>query len=287
MQDDKQSSAPQETSGNLVNLSRGEEHEVRKRVSLRAAVVFETVRREGETELQRPALALAFSGLAAGMSMGFSLVASGVLQAALPDAPWRPLIVNFGYTIGFLIVILGSQQLFTENTLTALLPVLDDENPRSKLLQMLRLWGIVLVCNVIGAAVIATVLAKTGAFDPQVKSAFLHIGMTALRPSVADMLWRSILAGWLIALVVWLQPSADAQRLWVIVLITWLVGAANLSHVIAGSVEALYAVASGAYAWNAYVVHFLLPVLFGNCIGGCGLVALLNYGQIVPESGKA
>lgn len=274
---------PGEESGNIVQLSPDEEKEVRKRSSLRAAVVFETVRREGETEVSRPALALAFSGLAAGLSMGASLVGTGVLRASLPDVPWRTLIENLGYTLGFLIVILGRQQLFTENTLTAILPVLDDPDKPKKLLQMLRLWGIVLVTNVIGAAIFAEVVANTAMFEPKVKAAFLQIGLQALHPTFGEIVWRGILAGWLIALVVWLLPAAGPQRVWIIIIITWLVGAAGLSHIIAGSVEALYVVAAGSWPWTQYVTNFLVPVFIGNCIGGVGLVAILNYGQVVPE----
>jgi formate/nitrite transporter FocA (FNT family) len=274
-----------EQSGNIVQLSPQEEQEVKKRSALRAAVVFETIRREGETELSRPALALTFSGLAAGLSMGASLVGTGVLRAYLPDAPWRTLIENLGYTMGFLIVILGRQQLFTENTLTAILPVLDDHDKPKKLLEMLRLWAIVLITNVIGAAIFAEVVAKTAMFEPKIKAAFLQLALLTVHPTFGEIVWRGILAGWLIALVVWLLPAANPQRVWIIIIITWLVGAAGLSHIIAGSVEALYAVAAGAWPWTTYVTNFLIPVFIGNCIGGVGLVALLNYGQVVPEQG--
>jgi len=276
---------PDEAQGNIVQLSGTEEEEVRKRSAIRAAVVFETIRREGETEISRPPLALAFSGFACGLSMGFSLVGTGVFQTYSPDAVWRPLFVNLGYTFGFLIVVLGRQQLFTENTLTAILPVLDDPDKIKKLGQMLRLWGIVLVTNLIGAAIVAFVLAHTATFPEEVKANFLKIGLQTVEPTWGEIAWRGVLAGWLIALMVWLLPGADAQKLWVIIIITWLVGAAGLSHIIAGSVEALYAVAAGAYPWTQYIVHFLVPVFIGNCIGGVGLVAILNYGQVVPEQG--
>lgn len=275
---------PQESSGNIVQLTKDEEEQVRKRSSLRAAVVFETVRREGETEISRPALALAFSGLAAGLSMGFSLVGTGVLHAYLPDTPTRPLLESFGYTLGFLVVVLGRQQLFTENTLTAILPVLDDKDKPKKLWQMLRLWAIVLFTNLIGAAIFAEVAAKTAMFTPQFKAAFLQVGLTVVHPTFGEIVWRGILAGWLIAMMVWLLPAANPQRAWIIIIITWLVSAAGLSHIIAGSVEALYVVASGQYPWTAYITNFLVPVFIGNCIGGVGLVALLNYGQVVPEA---
>lgn len=274
-----------ESQGNIVQLSEDEEHEVRKRSALRAAVVFETVRREGETEATRPALALAFSGLACGLSMGFSLVGSGLLRAYTPDVAWRPLFVNLGYTLGFLIVVLGRQQLFTENTLTAILPVLDDPDKQKKLLQLIRLWAIVLFTNLIGAAIFAVVVAHTATFEPAVKAAFLQIGLEAVKPTFGEIVWRGILAGWLIALMVWLLPAANPQRIWIVLIITWLVGAAGLSHIIAGSVEALYAVAVGAWPWTTYVTNFLVPVFIGNTIGGVGLVAILNYGQVAPEQG--
>jgi formate/nitrite transporter FocA (FNT family) len=275
---------PQEAQGNLVELTQDEEQEVRKRSSLRAAVVFETVRREGETELTRPALALFFSALACGLSMGFSLVGPGLLRAHLADTPWRPLITNLGYTLGFMIVVLGRQQLFTENTVTAILPVLDDKDKVKKIGQMLRLWGVVLLGNLIGAAIFAYAAAHTSTFSPEIKAAFLALGQETLAPGFVDIIWRGILAGWLLALMVWLLPAANQQRLWVVLIITWLVGAAGLSHIIAGSVEALFAVASGAYPWQNYIYHFLVPVFIGNSIGGVLLVAILNYGQVLPES---
>jgi len=120
-----------------------------------------------------------------------------------------------GYTFGFLIVVLGRQQLFTENTVPAILPVLDDPDKLKKFGQM-RLWAIVLFSNLVGAAVFAYAMAHTATFDPNVKAAFLKIGLEALHPSFGEILWRGILAGWLIALMVWLLPSGNRQRLWVI-----------------------------------------------------------------------
>lgn len=219
--------------------------------------------------------------------MGFSLVGSGIIAAALPSTvPWRGLIINFGYTFGFLIVVLGRQQLFTENTLTAILPVLDDPDTWKKLGQMLRLWSIVLFCNLLGATLFAFVVSHTAVFEPSVKSAFLQLGLQALHPTFGEVVWRGILAGWLIALMVWLLPAGQNERVWIVLLITWLVGAAGLSHIIAGSVEALYAVCAGAWPWTSYVTGFLVPVFIGNCIGGAGLVAMLNFGQVLPEAGE-
>jgi formate/nitrite transporter FocA (FNT family) len=272
-----------ERAGNTVSLSPSEEREVRKRTGLRAEVVFETVRREGEAELRRSPQGLAFSGLAAGLSMGFSLVVVGVLHAMLPDAPWRPLVEAFGYTSGFVIVVLARQQLFTENTVTTILPLLDEPRKGAIFVRVLRMWSIVLASNLVGAAIFAEVVAHTGIFDPVFKSAFLDIGLKILAVPFWTAMLRGVFAGWLIALMVWLLPAADAQKLWVVVIVTYLVGVLNLTHIIAGSVDTLYAVASGAASPAAYLTQFLVPVLIGNTIGGVLLVSLLNYGEIAME----
>jgi len=269
--------------GETVQLTHNEEQEVRKRTGLRAAVVFESVRREGERELSRPLLSLAFSGLAAGLSMGFSLVVTGVLRGYLPVEPWRTLVENFGYTIGFVIVVLGRQQLFTENTVTAVLPLLDSPNRGHALVSVIRLWLVVLAANVIGAALFGYVVAHASIFPAQVHVAFAQLARETVAPGFWGVLVRGVFAGWLIALMVWLLPVADTQKLWVIVLITYVVGVGGFSHVVAGSVEALYGVAAGVLPAASYLTGFLIPVFIGNTLGGILLVSLLNYGQVAQE----
>ncbi len=141
-------------SGEGTITTRTEKKQVEERVAIGAHVVYETIRREGEEELNRPAAALAWSALAAGLSMGFSFIAEGLLMARLPDQPWRPLVSRAGYCIGFLIVILGRQQLFTENTLTVVLPLLVRKD-LATLLRMLRLWAVVLGANLVGTFLFA------------------------------------------------------------------------------------------------------------------------------------
>jgi formate-nitrite transporter family protein len=270
-------------SGATVDLSPTEEREVRKRTGLRAAVVFESVRREGDVELQRSPVSLAFSGLAAGLSMGFSLVMTGLLRAYLPNEPWRVLLENFGYTIGFVIVVLGRQQLFTENTVTAILPLLDNPRKGETFIKVARLWCVVLAANLVGTAAFAFTVAHTSLFPQAVHAAFGQLARDAVAPGFGGVLLRGVFAGWLLALMVWLLPVADTQKLWVVVLVTYVVGVASFSHIVAGSAEALYGVATGVLPAGTYAIDFLLPVFVGNAVGGILLVSLLNYGQVAPE----
>ena len=214
--------------------------------------------------------------------MGFSLLSEGLLRAHLPDAPWRPLITKFGYSIGFLIVILGRQQLFTENTLTVILPLLRKKN-LSTLAKVGRLWGIVLAANLAGAFIFASVLGNTNAVGPDIRSAITDIAREAYSADPGSIFLRGIFAGWLIALMVWLLPFAEAGRVWVIMLITYFVGLGSFSHIIAGSVDALFLVGVGEKSVAAYLFQYMLPTLFGNILGGVSLVAAFAHVQFIAR----
>lgn len=265
-------------------LDSREAKEIEERAAIGVSIVYEAIRREGEEELRRSSAALAWSGLAAGLSMGFSLVMNGILRAALPPADWRPLISKFGYTTGFVIVVLARQQLFTENTLTVILPLLKRRNWATAR-NVLRLWSIVLIANLIGALAFAWIVGNTPIFDPVRQQSFTEVGLEAAAGSFGGKLLTGIFGGWLIALMVWLLPAAEAARFWVIILLTYMVGLGDFSHVIAGSVEVLYLVTTGVLGWGAYLGGFLLPALLGNIIGGISLVALLNHAQVVAGRG--
>ncbi len=261
-----------------------EQREAHERTAPSGKVVYRAILEEGEGELERSTSALFWSGLAAGLSMGFSMIAEGLLNAHLAETLWRPLVSKFGYSAGFLIVILGRQQLFTENTLTPILPLLK-EKKASTLLNVLRLWVVVFVANMLGALAIAYVTARTEAFEPGVRNEFIKLGQQALEGNFGTILLKGIFAGWLIALMVWLLPFAETARVWVIILITYLVGLGHFSHIIAGAVETFAAAASGAETWSDVLARFVAPALIGNIIGGVLLVATLNHAQIVAGGG--
>lgn len=267
---------------NELELTESEQHEAEERSSVTVRVVHEAVRREGEDELQRSAQALGWSGLAAGLSIGFSFITEGLLRSHIPDAPWRPLIAKFGYSVGFVLVVLGRQQLFTENTLTPILPLLHRKN-LATLARVLRLWAVVLVANLAGALVIAWVLGNTEAFRPEVRQALREIAQESAGVSFGVAALRGVFAGWLIAFMVWLLPFAESARVAVIVGITWLVGVGGFPHIIAGSAEVLFLVTTGALPWQHYLGGYMVPTLLGNILGGVSLVAALNHAQVVSK----
>ena len=260
-----------------------EEQEIAARHSTpRPLVIHEIIREEGEAELKRTNVALGLSGLAAGLSMGFSFLTEALLQAATPKNTSQHAIASFGYTIGFILVVLARQQLFTESTLTAVLPVLTRRDFKT-LLAAARLWAIVLSTNLIGTWIFALLIHHASLFSNDVNQALGDIAQQAVPPDFYVTLVRAFFAGWLIALMVWILPSAQAARLLTILLVTYVVALARLSHVVAGSSEAAYGVLSGTATIGQYFSLFLVPTLLGNIIGGTLMVTLLNHGSVLPE----
>jgi formate/nitrite transporter FocA (FNT family) len=246
--------------------------------------IHRVIREEGEEQLERHSGAVAWSGLAAGLSMGFSFLTMALLQARLPEeAPWRPLVSGFGYTIGFLIVILGRQQLFTETTLTPVLPVLAEFSV-VRLLKLFRFWAVVLGANLVGTWLFAWGIAHESFFTPTIWHSLGMISSEAVQEPFAPMAFKSLLAGWLIALMVWLLPSAGPAKMAIIVTITYVVAMGQFNHVIAGSCEAAFSVITGTHTLAQYFLTFLCPTLLGNTVGGVALVAMLNHAPLATES---
>jgi len=242
-------------------------------------LIYRSVRQDGEYALRQPSVDLMWSGFAAGLSMGFSLIAEGLLRAHLPDAPWTPLVSKWGYAAGFLIVVLGRQQLFTEQTLTAILPFMAQVRPLGAFRNVARLWVVVLAANLAGTAVVSAAIALTPAFAPEMHHAFSHIGHAAMSHGFLATMVRGVFAGFLIAVMIWLLPGAGAARLWIVVLLTYLVGLGAFSHIVAGSSECLYVVFRGERALVDYSVGYFVPTLIGNTVGGVIFVASLAHAQ--------
>lgn len=262
-----------------ADLSGPQEKRADEEKSLDAEITHEVIRREGRDQLERATAALAWSALAAGLAMGFSMVAEGLLHAHLPDAAWRPLVAKLGYAFGFLIVILGSQQLFTENTLTVIVPLMAHRT-RRVLANVGRLWTVVLLGNLLGAFLFAWVVGRTELFEPDAHHAFAEIGRKAVSHPFGLVVLKGIFAGWLIALLVWMLPAAGSAGVLVIVGMTWLVGVGEFSHVVAGAVEVFYLVARGELGFLDSLGRFIAPALLGNVIGGVTLVSALNHAQV-------
>ena len=273
-----------EKDGKTPNLSAQEQHDVDKHQPPRAAVLHEIIRTQGDQELERSVAALWWSALAAGLTMGLSLMAMGLLNSRLPDGEASKVIASFGYCAGFLAVILARQQLFTENTLTAVLPIMS--NPTlGNFARLLRLWSVVLVGNLCGTLLVAYVMLELPIFDSKTDIAFLDIGRKVMEGDPSQMFSKGIISGWMIATMVWMIPSMESAKVWIIVLITYFMALGDFTHIVVGSLEVSYLVFAGELPWKDFWLVFAGPTLAGNIIGGSFIFALISHAQIRSESG--
>jgi formate/nitrite transporter FocA (FNT family) len=271
-----------EAGKNSPHLDDEEQRQAAEGAPIGPLVIHEIVREQGEMEIERSFSGLAWSGLAAGLSIGFSFVSEATLMAGLPPAPWQRLVAAFGYSIGFLIVILGRQQLFTETTLTALIPALTRPSGRT-IRGALRVWTVVLAANLIGTILFGAISAQPGIFPPETARAMAALSAQTMSQPAWHVMITAGSAGWLIGLMVWLLPGAGPARPLIIILLTYVVALCRFPHVIAGSVEAVYGVFSGSASVGDYLLRFLGPTLLGNAVGGTILAALLNHAPVATE----
>ncbi|HJW26595.1 MAG TPA: formate/nitrite transporter family protein [Rhodocyclaceae bacterium] len=256
--------------------------QVEERTTPRTPVIYESVRRLGEDEMSRPAVSLWWSGMAAGLSISFSLLAQAILAHYLPDWPWRQLLIALGYPVGFLMAVLSRQQLFTENTITVVLPVMARPT-LAKVARAARMWGIVLTANLAGTLTAALFITFTPAAPPELRTEMLEISRHAMDHGWVDMIFLGITSGYLMAAMVWLIPAAGAAQFHVVFMMTYLIGVGGFTHIVAGSIESFLLVASGEMGLGAMAGGFFLPVLIGNIVGGTALFALISYAQVMNE----
>ena len=245
-------------------------------------VVHEAVRLQGQEELSRSAMSLILSALAAGLAMAASVLGQAILREHLPDRPWAELIVGLGYPAGYVIAILGQLQLFTESTVTAVLPLATHPTGRN-LARLARLWALVLLGNLLGTLVAAAMIATAVIVTPEQARAAAALSGALLAHTPGETLLLGIPAGFLVGAIAWLLANARTSAFAVVVMITYLVGIGGFSHVVAGSAEAwlLWLAGRASLGWALW--GFIGPALIGNIIGGTGLFAVLAHGQVRSE----
>jgi len=245
--------------------------------------ILEQQTSRAEEDLARPATALLLSGLTAGLDIGFGPFAMAVNGTLLKDVVPRPVLELMNanlYAVGFVFVVLGYSALFTEQTTSAVLPVLAR---RAGVERLFRLWGLVLAANLVGAALFASFAAVLGpAMGIAEPAAFGELARKMVEKPAWVMLMSAVGAGWLMGLLSWLVTAArdTISQLVVVWLTTLLIGLSGLHHSIGGTVEVLMGVFVGEGAVFPDYLRFLLWSVLGNAVGGTVFVAALKVAHV-------
>jgi formate-nitrite transporter family protein len=261
--------------------------EPEKGTRLSAVEIHDNILAGAAEDMSRPAASLLWSSFTSGLVVGFSLLAAAYLSSHASSEMGKQAMVAVGYPLGFIFVVLGRSELYTENTLEPIIPLLHKRD-RKTLLEMLRLWGLLLVGNLVGAFLFAWLLARTPMVEPELHEALRTTAVEGTKGDFGSNFYKAIYGGWLVALMAWLLAST--ARRGTQILIIWLctapIAAFAFRHSIVGAVEAFYRGFAGTAAWGDMMANFLVPALLGNTIGGVVLVALLNYAQVASELPK-
>ena len=244
--------------------------------------IYEQVATNARQELERSTTALALSGFGAGAFMGLSALGTAIGLALLEGSPHARIISRMFYPLGFIVVIIGRSQLFTENTLYPVALVLKEKR---QFWNTMRLWSVVLPTNVLGALAFSMLATQTSAIDPAFVSTMAALGAKAISHPAATVFWSGVIAGWMIALAAWLVSASHSitGSVMVIWMLTYVVGLGDFAHCIASSCEIMTAVLSHHASWLSYFQWFG-PAVTGNIFGGICLVTILEYGQVIYGS---
>ena len=246
--------------------------------SLPGPVLLHTISEEGREELRRPLNSLWWSAVVAGLVMSLSPTCKAFLRGVLPDEPWALAVTSLGYSVGFVIVVLGRLQLFTENTITTVLPLLADRT-RDALGSTARLWAVVLVGNLVGCFAAASVMHFFELAPANGHAALMEMCHHYADRSAGQMLGHGVPAGFLVAAMVWASPAAGSSRFWLVLFLSYLISVGDLTHIIAGATELFLLMLAGEASIGRVFLEGILPTGVGNVLGGTVLFALLAYAQ--------
>lgn len=239
---------------------------------------------EGLKELERSPSGLLISSFSAGLDLSFSLLLIGVMltltHSSHSELLTRILVAN-AYSTGFIFVILGRSELFTEHTTRAVYPVLTGHAPVSALL---KLWVLIYIGNIAGTAVFAKLTDVIGPSLGVIDIAELQeFGRAVVAHSWWVILLSGVLAGWLMGLLSWLVTAGreTISQVFFVWLITAAIGLCHLHHAIVGSAEVLAAVFAGGAVPASGYGFFLCWASLGNVAGGVIFVAVLKYSHVM------
>ena len=241
--------------------------------------VFQRIVADADHEITSGARELFFSALAGGFAITITLL----VYASMVPKTESKILAAMLYPIGFIYIIIGGYQLYTENTLP---PVALTLERLASIPALLRHWGIVAAGNFAGGAIGAVVLAYGGVFSPEAAAVAADLAVKGVyETSRLELFFKGAFAGLIVAGVVWMNFAArdTITRLAVVYLAFLCIPLANLFHVVVSFTEAVYLMLVGDLGFLLAMTDFVIPVMLGNTVGGVVLVTIVNYYQTTED----
>jgi formate/nitrite transporter FocA (FNT family)/nucleotide-binding universal stress UspA family protein len=248
--------------------------------------VFQRIIAAADEEVTSGGRELFFSGVAAGLAITITFMLYASLTAATDS---HPILSVMLYPLGFIYIIIGGYQLYTENTLP---PVALTLERLASVPALFRHWLIVLAGNFTGGALGALALAYGGVFSADTAVVAVDIARKGIETPAWSLFFKAAFAGLIVAGVVWMNFAArdTISRLAIVYLAFLAIPLGNLFHVVVSFTDVVYLffeynipLYGAEISLYSGIVGFVIPVLLGNTIGGVVLVTLVNYFQTSEE----
>ena len=243
--------------------------------------------KEGSRRLQRGTLGMASTGVIGGVDVMIGIMALTVVSGALAVVVPEPVAHVGGslvFGVGFVLIILGRSELFTENFLVPIAPVLRRLAPVSA---VARLWTVTALANLVGIFVLAAIFTRAGLVPPETLDAAGKVADTFAERDFIAALLSAIIAGTVMTLFTWIATAVelDVARIGIALIVGFILAAPSLNHAIVGFGEMSFGLLAGTTSsaeWIDVAQNFPVSVL-GNLIGGLGFVTLARVLQVQGE----
>ena len=251
--------------------------------------IYRRTRAEGKRRLERPLVELAATAFVGGVDVAFGVAALG-LAGGLFEARFGTAVGSLAgaiaFGIGFVFVVVGKSELFTENFLVPIAAL--ERRSRDSWLKLGELWTATLVLNLAAGALLAIVLTSRGVLRHDADAPLVRLGDHLGGMPVATAFLSALVAGALMTLMTWFVEGA-AESTGVRIVMAWVVGAlialGTFNHAIVSTIEIVFGIRLGARVAYADLFTNLGIAVAGNLAGGLGLVTFARFAQALGSGG--
>ena len=280
---DKRPTRRREDVANEPDHTPAEHDEEPRPLGREAPQIIDDAAKIGEKRLDRSIASTTITAFIGGMSVSFGAIAMAWAAASVGGGLAVPstshLVGALAFPVGFIILLVGKSELFTENFFLPVTAVLDRDG---SVFELLRLWSASLAANLLGGLLFAFLVTRGDVLDYAPAFELISLAEHKIDYTFTTALVKAIFAGWLMTMLTWLLVAAEGfgSRMAIIWMIGTLIVLGSFNHVVISAAEIYMGMFLGAdiTVWEWLTRNFL-PALLGNVIGGLVFVTLLNYVQ--------
>ena len=240
--------------------------------------IYERSAEEGERRLGSSFPAMAATGFLAGVTITFGIIALGIAHGLVVEAAGEDIAKLAGalaFGIGLVFAIVGRTDLFTENFLDPVAAALEDR-PGATWLAVARMWGVILVFNLVGGIAFGLLVTIDGALPSPAPDALVTVADEFLARDPFPSFVNAIAAGALLTLMTYLVQATESAggKMVIAYFIGVLLAIGPFNHVVVTLLHLVMGWAFGADVTIGDLLGSLVISTAGNVVGGVLLITI-------------